>query len=78
PDKSLGGSGAGQQSISENPMSVILNLGMSSLSGKMPPGFLETLSFPAETMFDYICVYQREAEANVGCGSKDYPTVGLY
>ncbi|KAF9259315.1 SKN1-domain-containing protein [Marasmius fiardii PR-910] len=71
PDKGPGGMGAGQRLIPEEPMSIILNLGMSL--GWATPQF-ETLSFPAEMMFDYIRVYQREGNVNVGCDPKDYPT----
>ncbi|KAF9256973.1 beta-glucan synthesis-associated [Marasmius fiardii PR-910] len=71
PDKGPGGMGAGQRLIPEEPMSIIINLGISN--GWAPPKF-ETLSFPAEMSFDYIRVYQREGSVNVGCDPKDYPT----
>lgn len=30
--------------------------------------------FPAEMLVDYVRVYQRDDETNVGCDPKDYPT----
>lgn len=33
-----------------------------------------TLLFPAEMLIDYVRVYQRKDEVNVGCDPKDYPT----
>ncbi|KAF9256974.1 beta-glucan synthesis-associated [Marasmius fiardii PR-910] len=71
PDKGPDGMGADQRLIPEEPMSIILNLGISN--GWAPPKF-ETLSFPAEMQFDYIRIYQREGNVNIGCDPKGYPT----
>lgn len=50
---------------------IQLNLGMS-------PGFqpvrYEALTFPAKYLIDYVRVYQRKDQINVGCSPKDMPT----
>ncbi|KAG7100302.1 hypothetical protein E1B28_002077 [Marasmius oreades] len=71
PDTGNGGSGVGQRLVPEEPMSIVLNLGISN--NWAPPQF-ETLTFPAEMLFDYVRVYQREGKTNVGCSPKDFPT----
>ena len=35
---------------------------------------LTTMVFPAEMLIDYVRVYQRDGETNVGCDPPDYPT----
>lgn len=35
---------------------------------------LATMTFPAELHIDYVRVYQREGEQNIGCSPKKYPT----
>lgn len=30
--------------------------------------------FPAEMLIDYVRVYQRDGETNIGCNPPDYPT----
>ena len=32
------------------------------------------MTFPAEMLVDYVRVYQRDGEVNVGCSPPDYPT----
>jgi len=32
------------------------------------------MTFPAEMLVDYVRVYQRENQINVGCDPPDYPT----
>lgn len=32
------------------------------------------MQFPGEMLIDYVRVYQRKGEINVGCDPKDYPT----
>ncbi|KAL0059725.1 hypothetical protein AAF712_013521 [Marasmius tenuissimus] len=71
PDKGVGGSGVSQRIIPEEPMSIIFNLGMST-NWATPK--LDTLVFPAEMLFDYVRVYQREGHTNIGCSPPDYPT----
>lgn len=31
--------------------------------------------FPAEMLVDYVRVYQRDGETNIGCNPSDYPTM---
>ncbi|KAH6901573.1 beta-glucan synthesis-associated protein-domain-containing protein [Coprinopsis sp. MPI-PUGE-AT-0042] len=66
-----GGAGIGQRLIPEEPMAIILNLGMSPNWQEI---HLETMSFPGEMLVDYVRVYQRRDAINVGCDPKDYPT----
>jgi hypothetical protein len=35
---------------------------------------LTTMVFPAEMLVDYVRVYQRDGETNIGCNPPDYPT----
>lgn len=35
---------------------------------------LTTMTFPAEMLVDYVRVYQREGNTNVGCDPPNYPT----
>lgn len=35
---------------------------------------LSTMIFPAEMKFDYVRVYQRKGQTNVGCDPSNYPT----
>ncbi|KAF9461053.1 beta-glucan synthesis-associated [Collybia nuda] len=71
PDQGPGGSGVGQRLIPEEPMSIVLNLGMSQNWQKID---LSTMQFPAEMLVDYVRVYQRKGAMNVGCNPPDYPT----
>jgi hypothetical protein len=32
------------------------------------------MQFPGEMLIDYVRVYQRKDEINIGCDPKDYPT----
>lgn len=36
---------------------------------------LSTMIFPAELRFDYVRVYQRKGQTNVGCDPANYPTM---
>lgn len=71
PDPLPNGTGVSQRLISVEPMSIVLNLGIS-------PGWqtidLSTMIFPAEMLVDYVRVYQRKGQTNVGCSPADYPT----
>ncbi|KAF8066469.1 beta-glucan synthesis-associated protein-domain-containing protein [Lyophyllum atratum] len=71
PDQGVGGSGVGQRLVPEEPMSLVLNLGMSQNWQQID---LSTMIFPAEFLIDYVRVYQRKGATNVGCNPKDYPT----
>ncbi|KAG8906096.1 hypothetical protein FRB99_007620 [Tulasnella sp. 403] len=63
-------SGASQRLISEEPMYVILNLGMSRNFGPIS----DELTFPAHFLIDYVRIYQPKNQINVGCDPPDYPT----
>ncbi|CAA7270511.1 unnamed protein product [Cyclocybe aegerita] len=71
PDQGSDGSGVGQRLIPEEPMAIVLNLGISSNWQTID---LSSMMFPAELKFDYVRVYQRKGQTNVGCNPKDYPT----
>ncbi|KAJ7181361.1 beta-glucan synthesis-associated [Mycena crocata] len=72
PDQGADGSGVGQRLIPVEPMSIVLNLG---LSANWQTILTETMMFPAEMLIDYVRVYQRDGEENVGCDPPDYPTM---
>ncbi|KDR79505.1 hypothetical protein GALMADRAFT_1243340 [Galerina marginata CBS 339.88] len=71
PDQGTGGSGVGQRLIPEEPMSLVLNLGISPNWQTID---LSSMQFPAEMKVDYIRVYQRKGQTNTGCSPKNYPT----
>ncbi|GJE91332.1 glycoside hydrolase family 16 protein [Phanerochaete sordida] len=71
PDMGLNGSMVGQRRIPEEPMSIVLNLGISSNWQKID---LTTMEFPAVMLVDYVRVYQRKGQTNVGCDPPQYPT----
>lgn len=71
PDPLPGGTGVSQRLISVEPMSIILNLGISPNWQTID---LSTMIFPAEMLIDYVRVYQRKGQTNVGCSPTDYPT----
>ncbi|KZT44415.1 glycoside hydrolase family 16 protein [Sistotremastrum suecicum HHB10207 ss-3] len=61
-----------QRPVSEEPMYIIMNFGMS-------PGFqaqdFKNLKFPSSMYIDYVRVYQRaDKPVNVGCDPANYPT----
>ncbi|GJN87819.1 hypothetical protein Rhopal_000774-T1 [Rhodotorula paludigena] len=62
--------GISQRPIAEEPMSIVLNLGI-SYSFQQPEW--GKIRFPGELLIDYVRVYQK-GKANVGCDPKDYPT----
>jgi len=57
--------------VSEEPMYIVANLGMSRNFG---PIDLAHLTFPTHMRIDYIRVYQPENGIIVGCDPKSYPT----
>ncbi|KAF8339600.1 beta-glucan synthesis-associated protein-domain-containing protein [Cantharellus anzutake] len=63
--------GISQRLISEEPMYIILNLGMANNFQK--PDYAH-LQFPASLLVDYIRVYQRDKSVNIGCDPDAYPT----
>ncbi|KAJ1977255.1 hypothetical protein H4R33_006254 [Dimargaris cristalligena] len=64
-------SGIGQRSIAEEPMYIILNLGMAS---GFSPVELDKLEFPAAMLVDYVRVYQDPNNIAVSCDTPDFPT----
>ncbi|THG94110.1 hypothetical protein EW026_g7294 [Hermanssonia centrifuga] len=71
PDTGDDGSMVGQRRIPEEPMSIVLNLAISSNWQAID---LSTMIFPAEMLVDYVRVYQRSGSQNVGCSPAGYPT----
>lgn len=61
----------GSRPVPQEPMYLIMNLGMSTSFG---PVDLAHLPFPAHMRVDYIRVYQPEGQINVGCNPKEFPT----
>lgn len=71
PDSGVNSTGVSSRIIPEEPMSIVLNLGISRNWQKILP---ETMMMPAEMLIDYVRVYQRKGSENIGCDPKDYPT----
>ncbi|EKM53338.1 glycoside hydrolase family 16 protein [Phanerochaete carnosa HHB-10118-sp] len=71
PDMGANGSMVGQRRIAEEPMSIILNLGISNNWQTID---LSTMEFPAVMLVDYVRVYQRKGQTNIGCDPPGYPT----
>lgn len=70
--RSIGPNGnVGQRIISEEPMSIILNLG---LSYNWVDIDFDALRFPAVLHVDYVRWYQREGEETVTCDPPGYET----
>ncbi|KAI0271413.1 beta-glucan synthesis-associated [Gloeopeniophorella convolvens] len=61
----------GPRAIPQEPMYMIVNLGMSPQFGQ--PDF-EHLQFPAKMRVDYIRVYQPKDQINIGCDPTGFPT----
>ncbi|KDN41045.1 hypothetical protein RSAG8_07751, partial [Rhizoctonia solani AG-8 WAC10335] len=61
----------GQRPVSQEPMYILANLGMSYNFGPIDFGHLV---FPAYMLVDYIRVYQPANQRNIGCDPPDYPT----
>lgn len=57
--------------IPQEPMYIIMNLGMSTNFGTVD---LAHLPFPAHMRVDYIRVYQPPNSRNIGCDPRDFPT----
>ncbi|KAG8915297.1 hypothetical protein FRC01_003716 [Tulasnella sp. 417] len=60
-----------QRTVSVEPMSIVLNLGISESFQTVDTS---TLTLPAHLRFDYVRVYQRKGQTNVGCDPENYPT----
>ncbi|GAA5969420.1 hypothetical protein JCM11641_008110 [Rhodosporidiobolus odoratus] len=63
--------GIGQRLISQEPMYIILNLGISDSFQTID---YHDLVFPAKMKIDYVRIYQQEGKQNMGCDPKDMPT----
>lgn len=72
---SLGPNGnIGQRTISEEPMTIIMNLGMSSSFATINTEALKKL-YPAIMRIDYIRIYQEEdGDGELSCDPEGYPT----
>ncbi|KAF9462095.1 beta-glucan synthesis-associated protein-domain-containing protein [Collybia nuda] len=57
--------------IPQEPMYIIMNLGMSENFGDVD---LEHLTFPTKMKVDWIRVYQPQDAINIGCDPKEFPT----
>ncbi|KAF9443205.1 glycoside hydrolase family 16 protein [Macrolepiota fuliginosa MF-IS2] len=66
-----GGSGVGQRLIPVEPMSIVLNLG---ISPNWQTINTDSMMFPSEFLIDYVRVYQRKDQINVGCDPPEFPT----
>jgi beta-glucan synthesis-associated protein KRE6 len=61
----------GDRPIPQEPLYIIVNLGMSRNFGNVD---LEHLTFPTRMFVDWIRVYQPSDSINVGCDPPDFPT----
>ncbi|KAJ3490570.1 hypothetical protein NLI96_g1324 [Meripilus lineatus] len=61
----------GPRPVPQEPMYIIVNLGMSTNFGHVD---LEHLTFPVSMKIDWIRVYQDPDEINYGCDPSDFPT----
>jgi hypothetical protein len=83
------GTGVSQRLISEEPMAIILNLAISRMfptfhtrlvfahrrsAANWQTITLPSMEFPAYMLIDYVRVYQRSGQINIGCDPVDYPT----
>jgi beta-glucanase (GH16 family) len=61
----------GPRPVPQEPMYIIMNLGMSEQFGKVD---VEHLTFPAIMSVDWVRVYQPSNAINIGCDPDDFPT----
>jgi beta-glucanase (GH16 family) len=57
--------------VSQEPMSMVLNLGMSGAWGEVQ---MANLLFPTTMHIDYVRIYQKPGEENITCDPPAYPT----
>jgi beta-glucanase (GH16 family) len=57
--------------VSQEPMYIIANLGMSNNFGNVDLGHLP---FPVHLQVDYVRVYQPKNAVNIGCNPRNFPT----
>ncbi|WVF65398.1 hypothetical protein IAT40_000125 [Kwoniella sp. CBS 6097] len=70
----------GQRHVPDEPMYLIMNLGISENFGAIDYDGLEAL-WPVKMLVDYIRVYQDPSKRNIGCDPSDMPTgqyISLY
>lgn len=60
-----------QRSIAEEPMYIVVNLGVASSFSYVS---WDSLTFPAIMLVDYIRVWQDEDKINLGCNPEKFPT----
>ncbi|KAF8737204.1 Glycoside hydrolase family 16 protein, partial [Rhizoctonia solani] len=61
----------GQRPVPQEPMYMIINLGISPQFGGVD---FEHLTFPATMLVDWVRVYQHKDHHNIGCDPPDFPT----
>lgn len=59
------------RSVSEEPMSIVLNLGMSYSWSEI---WMDKLKFPTVMHIDYVRLYQKPGQESVTCDPPGYPT----
>jgi beta-glucanase (GH16 family) len=70
--RAIGANGnAAPRLVSEEPMSMVLNLGFSGSWGAIN---LAGLKFPTTMHIDYVRIYQKPGEENITCDPPGYPT----
>ncbi|KAL5530502.1 hypothetical protein ACEPAF_6760 [Sanghuangporus sanghuang] len=57
--------------VSQEPMYIIMQFGMSYNFAEVD---LENLPFPSTMLVDYVRVYQKKDQKNIGCDPEDFPT----
>jgi beta-glucanase (GH16 family) len=57
--------------VSEEPMSMVLNLGISTTWGEVD---MVNLKFPTIMRVDYVRIYQREGQEHITCDPPGFPT----
>ncbi|QRV75384.1 glycoside hydrolase family 16 protein [Ceratobasidium sp. AG-Ba] len=57
--------------VPEEPMAIVMNLAISESFQRVD---VANMVFPSHLKIDYVRVYQRKGEKNVGCDPRDYPT----
>jgi beta-glucanase (GH16 family) len=61
----------GAREVSQEPMSMVLNLGISGAWGEI---LMADLVFPTIMHIDYVRIYQKAGQENITCDPPGYPT----
>jgi len=64
----------GRRLFPVEPMSIIMNLGISSGFQQIDWNPLTGVTFPAVMLFDYVRLYQQQGEQRLSCDPPDHPT----